>query len=142
MATGRAAARLTNDQIQELVLHGTYYFPAAQHYNNRAFVVVGCDKCDTSGLRCCLGMNGGDIDLCLPCALEFILHTHCMGLSIPEATARVSEATIFEVFNNTPAEALRVWNSILLETDTLGRVTGGSLGYSQDADADADSDND
>lgn len=50
----------------ELLIHGTFYFPAKTHYSSNPIATVTCDMCHQTQLRACIGYR--DWDVCLTCA--------------------------------------------------------------------------
>jgi hypothetical protein len=66
--SGRAP--LKQEQVQEILLRGSFYNPAYSRYvSHGAFTyappVVNCDNCGASGLRMCVGYD--KMDLCMAC---------------------------------------------------------------------------
>lgn len=55
--------KITIQQTQDIIINGTFYFPAWKHYNQET--IVNCDLCHKSGLVCSIGYQ--TFDLCLEC---------------------------------------------------------------------------
>jgi hypothetical protein len=56
--------------LDAVLVHGTYYMPAAKHYwtffgPKKGDIVVCCDNCNATNLVACIGYKTND--LCLPC---------------------------------------------------------------------------
>jgi hypothetical protein len=116
---------LTTNELHALVRSGTFYSPAGDHHG---LVHIRCDHCDETSIDECLGMPGDDKDLCLWCAVQFVVDTYCVGGTVAEATARVATHTQFAVCSADSAHAAE-WTAIVLRTDASGVVCGGDSGY-------------
>lgn len=55
-----------NNQFEDIIKHGTYYYPAERHYY--AGCVVRCDRCNRTNLKTSIGYH--EMDLCLACASQ------------------------------------------------------------------------
>lgn len=55
-----------SSQFENVIKHGTYYYPAERHYYSGC--VVRCDRCDRTNLKASIGYH--EIDLCLACASQ------------------------------------------------------------------------
>ena len=55
-----------NSQFENVIKHGTYYYPAERHYYSGC--VVRCDRCNRTNLKASIGYH--EIDLCLACASQ------------------------------------------------------------------------
>jgi hypothetical protein len=55
-----------NSQFENVIKHGTYYYPADRHYYSGC--IVRCDRCDRTNLKASIGYH--EIDLCLACASQ------------------------------------------------------------------------
>ena len=121
--------RLSNNFMQALVQYGTFYNPASLHYGYAsATSQVGCDHCSRSNIPECLAMPLSETDVCLTCAVRYVVGTHCSGLTVPDALIAVQGLTQFAVCNNDPSRASE-WTAILLHTNSAGRVCGGHSGF-------------
>jgi len=54
------------EEFNNIIKHGTYYFPAERHYY--AGCVVRCDRCNRTNLKSSIGYH--EMDLCLACASQ------------------------------------------------------------------------
>lgn len=52
--------------VADIVLNGTYYNPASNHYNRQTSVT--CDRCRRVDIDMCIGLN--TYDLCLLCVQQ------------------------------------------------------------------------
>jgi hypothetical protein len=121
--------RLSNSFLQALVHYGTFYNPANTHYGNEGGVsYVACDHCLRQGIKECLALPSSDMDLCLACAVKFVVDFYCKGFTVADALLAVQQRTQFAVCNNDPLKASD-WTAILLHTNSAGRVCGGHSGF-------------
>jgi len=61
--------KITIQQAQDIIINGTFYFPAWKHYNQET--IVNCDLCHKNCLFCSIGYQ--TFDLCLEC-VNLIIH--------------------------------------------------------------------
>lgn len=59
---------MTAREIMDVVNNGVFWHPASEHYGYET--IVSCDQCKEDKLPSCLGIKGGKVDVCLPCATK------------------------------------------------------------------------
>jgi hypothetical protein len=73
------------NQFDNIIKHGTYYYPAERHYY--AGCVVRCDRCNRTNLRASIGYQ--EMDLCLACASQIeslILRVNPPSVRFPDVS--------------------------------------------------------
>lgn len=76
----------TDDEYEQIIKNGTFYYPAWKHYGRIANVV--CDKCLKNNLISCVGYVNKD--LCLQC-VDFITKRNQHHISIIHPVTHIVE---------------------------------------------------